>query len=128
MVASSTRSTGRPSQRCSGAGFEVDERLATIGIATCNTIVIFHISSTSYGMSTAKLIASKQQICGPVARGNEDGNMNGTIESDHTVVVDESVTPNTLRFSAVFNVAVSFIDRQDRKSTRLNSSHLGISY
>ena len=37
--------------------------------------------------------------------------MNGTIQNDHTVVVDESVTPNTLRFSAVFNVAVSFIDR-----------------
>ena len=37
--------------------------------------------------------------------------MNGTIESDHTVVVDESVTPNALHFSAVFNVAVSFIDR-----------------
>jgi benzoate-CoA ligase family protein len=46
-----------------------------------------------------------------VARGNEDANMNGTIQNDHTVVVDESVTPNTLRFSAVFNVAVSFIDR-----------------
>ena len=62
-------------------------------------------------MSTAKLINSEQQISRPVARGNEDGNMNGTIESDHTVVVDESVTPNALRFSAVFNVAVSFIDR-----------------
>lgn len=34
-----------------------------------------------------------------------------TIASNHTVVVDESTTPNTLRFSAVFNVAVPFIDR-----------------
>lgn len=34
-----------------------------------------------------------------------------TRESNHTVVVDESVTPNALRFSPIFNVAVSFIDR-----------------
>ena len=46
-----------------------------------------------------------------MARGNEDGNMAEIIESNHTVVVDESITPNTLRFSAVFNVAVPFIDR-----------------
>ena len=46
-----------------------------------------------------------------MGRGNEDGNMAETIESNHTVVVDESITPNALRFSAVFNVAVPFIDR-----------------
>ncbi len=37
--------------------------------------------------------------------------MVGTADRSHTVVVDESVTPNLLRFSPVFNVAVPFIDR-----------------
>jgi benzoate-CoA ligase family protein len=36
------------------------------------------------------------------------------IESDHTVVVDESVTPNALHYSPIFNVAVPFIDRHVR--------------
>jgi benzoate-CoA ligase family protein len=34
-----------------------------------------------------------------------------TNANNHTVVVDESVTPNALRFSPIFNVAVPFIDR-----------------
>ena len=54
---------------------------------------------------------SEQQVGGSTMRGNENGNMAETIESNHTVVVDESITPNALRFSAVFNVAVPFIDR-----------------
>ncbi len=33
------------------------------------------------------------------------------VQSNHTVVVDQSVTPNALHFSPVFNVAVPFIDR-----------------
>lgn len=37
--------------------------------------------------------------------------MDETIMNDHTVLVDESVTPNALHFSPVFNVAVPFIDR-----------------
>jgi benzoate-CoA ligase family protein len=37
--------------------------------------------------------------------------MTKTIEGNHTVMVDESVHPNALRFSPVFNVAVPFIDR-----------------
>jgi benzoate-CoA ligase family protein len=35
----------------------------------------------------------------------------GMSDKSHTVVVDERVTPNALRFSPVFNVAVPFIDR-----------------
>lgn len=34
-----------------------------------------------------------------------------TAHQKHVVVVDESVTPNALRFSEIFNVAVPFIDR-----------------
>jgi benzoate-CoA ligase family protein len=37
--------------------------------------------------------------------------MVGMSGNNHTVVVDESVTPNGLQFSPVFNVAVPFIDR-----------------
>lgn len=37
--------------------------------------------------------------------------MVGTAERDHTVTIDENVTPNALHFSANFNVAVPFIDR-----------------
>ncbi len=37
--------------------------------------------------------------------------MVATIDNNHTVVIDESVTPNALRFSPIFNVAVPFIDR-----------------
>jgi len=37
--------------------------------------------------------------------------MAGQMNSAHTVLVDESVTPNALRFSEIFNVAVAFIDR-----------------
>jgi benzoate-CoA ligase family protein len=37
--------------------------------------------------------------------------MVGTAARDHTVAIDESVTPNALHFSANFNVAVPFIDR-----------------
>ncbi len=37
--------------------------------------------------------------------------MVGTAERDHTVFIDESVTPNALHFSANFNVSVPFIDR-----------------
>src|SRR3990172_7802329 len=37
--------------------------------------------------------------------------MSRTIENSHTVAVDESVTPNALCFSPIFNVAVPFIDR-----------------
>jgi benzoate-CoA ligase family protein len=37
--------------------------------------------------------------------------MVGTIDESHLVVVDESVTPNVIRYSPVFNVAVPFIDR-----------------
>ena len=64
-------------------------------------------------MSTTKLIDfnSERQIGGSVMRGDEDGNMAEAIASNHTVVVDESVTPSTIRFSEVFNVAVPFIDR-----------------
>jgi benzoate-CoA ligase family protein len=38
-------------------------------------------------------------------------NMTDTVERDHTVVVDESTLPSTLRFSEIFNVSVPFIDR-----------------
>ena len=34
-----------------------------------------------------------------------------TAERDHTVTIDESVTPNALHYAANFNVAVPFIDR-----------------
>lgn len=34
-----------------------------------------------------------------------------TVMQDHTVVIDESVFPNAIRFAPVFNVAVPFIDR-----------------
>lgn len=37
--------------------------------------------------------------------------MVGTATRDHTVTIDESVTPNVLHFSTNFNVAVPFIDR-----------------
>ena len=37
--------------------------------------------------------------------------MVGTIDARHGVEVDESVTPNAIRYSPVFNVAVAFIDR-----------------
>jgi len=37
--------------------------------------------------------------------------MVGTVAGDHTVIIDQSVTPNALHFSANFNVAVPFIDR-----------------
>jgi benzoate-CoA ligase family protein len=37
--------------------------------------------------------------------------MSGTIKKCHKVVVDESVIPNALRFSPIFNVAVPFIDQ-----------------
>jgi len=33
-----------------------------------------------------------------------------TAQQKHVVVVDESVTPNVLRFSEIFNVVVPFID------------------
>jgi len=48
----------------------------------------------------------------PSGRGrDEDGRMVATTENNHTVVIDETVTPNALRFSPIFNVAVPFIDR-----------------
>lgn len=37
--------------------------------------------------------------------------MGGIVQGNHRVAVDESVTPNALRYSAVFNVAAPFIDR-----------------
>ncbi len=77
----------------------------------CNTVVIFHTSSISHGLSTANLINVRTANAGPVTHGDGDKNMAGTIESNHTVLIDESVTPNALHFSAIFNVAVPFIDR-----------------
>ncbi len=49
------------------------------------------------------------EIRGSTMRRNV--NMTDTVERDHTVVVDESTLPSTLRFSEIFNVAVPFIDR-----------------
>ena len=37
--------------------------------------------------------------------------MVGTVARDHTVIIDQSVTPNAFHFSANFNAAVPFIDR-----------------
>jgi len=58
--------------------------------------------------------------------------MSGTIEKNHKVVVDESVTPNALRFSPTFNVAVPFIDRHviEGRGHRIALRHPGgeISY
>ena len=53
--------------------------------------------------------------------------MVGTIEQSHTVVVDESVTPNALRFSPIFNVAVRFIDQPviDGRGHRIALRHSG---
>jgi benzoate-CoA ligase family protein len=42
---------------------------------------------------------------------NEGDGMVATIDESHVVVVDESVTPNVIRYSPIFNVAVPFIDR-----------------
>ena len=58
-------------------------------------------------------------------RGNVDANMAETIASSHTVVVDESVTPNALRFSDIFNVAVPFIDRHVSEG---HGSHVALRY
>jgi benzoate-CoA ligase family protein len=65
------------------------------------------------GLSTPKCIAEKR----PTERwrgDDEDEQMTKTIVGDHTVVVDDSVTPNALHFSPIFNVAVPFIDRHVR--------------
>ncbi len=53
--------------------------------------------------------------------------MVGTIEQSHTVVVDESVTPNALRYSPIFNVAVRFIDQHviDGRGHRIALRHPG---
>jgi benzoate-CoA ligase family protein len=50
-----------------------------------------------------------------------------TIEKSHTVIVDDSLTPNALRFSPVFNVAVPFIDRPagDGRGDRIALRHPG---
>jgi len=53
--------------------------------------------------------------------------MVGTIAQDHTVVIDENVTPNALHFSAIFNVAVPFIDRHlnEGRGHRIALRHSG---
>lgn len=53
--------------------------------------------------------------------------MLGTISRDHTVNIDESVTPNAIRFSPVFNVAVAFIDRhlEEGRGQRIALRHPG---
>ena len=50
-----------------------------------------------------------------------------TAERDHTVVIDESVVPNALNFSANFNVAVPFIDRHldEGRGQRMALRHQG---
>jgi benzoate-CoA ligase family protein len=52
--------------------------------------------------------------------------MVGTAERDHTVTIDESVTPNAIHFSANFNVAVPFIDRHvtDGRGHRIALRHI----
>lgn len=71
------------------------------------------MSSTIQGMSTTKLTGRMQRsLC---VGDSEEGNMAGTSESAHTVVVDKSNVPNAIHFSAVFNVAVPFIDRHVRE-------------
>ena len=53
--------------------------------------------------------------------------MVGISDNSHMVVVDESVTPNALRFSPVFNVAVPFIDRHvsEGRGNRVALRHPG---
>jgi benzoate-CoA ligase family protein len=53
--------------------------------------------------------------------------MVGTAARDHTVTIDESVTPNALHYSANFNVAVPFIDRhvERGRGQRIALRHLG---
>ena len=53
--------------------------------------------------------------------------MVGTAARDHTVAIDESVTPNALHFSANFNVAVPFIDRHldEGRGQRIALRHSG---
>jgi benzoate-CoA ligase family protein len=53
--------------------------------------------------------------------------MVGTAARDHTVAIDESVTPNVLHFSANFNVAVPFIDRHldEGRGHRIALRHSG---
>ena len=48
-------------------------------------------------------------------------------DNNHMVVVDESVTPNALRFSPVFNVAAPFIDRHivEGRGNRVALRHAG---
>lgn len=53
--------------------------------------------------------------------------MVGTAERDHTVTIDEGVTPNALRYAANFNVAVPFIDRHvaEGRGHRIALRHSG---
>jgi benzoate-CoA ligase family protein len=53
--------------------------------------------------------------------------MVGTAERDHTVTIDESVTPNALHFSPNFNVAIPFIDRHlaEGRGDRIALRHPG---
>jgi benzoate-CoA ligase family protein len=53
--------------------------------------------------------------------------MVGTAARDHTVTIDESVTPNALHYSANFNVAVPFIDRhiEEGRGRRIALRHPG---
>jgi benzoate-CoA ligase family protein len=53
--------------------------------------------------------------------------MIGTAERDHTVTIDEGVTPNALRYAANFNVAVPFIDRHvaEGRGHRIALRHSG---
>ena len=53
--------------------------------------------------------------------------MVGTAEQDHTVTIDEGVTPNALRYAANFNVAVPFIDRHvaEGRGHRIALRHSG---
>jgi benzoate-CoA ligase family protein len=53
--------------------------------------------------------------------------MVGTAARDHTVTIDESVTPNALHYSGNFNVAVPFIDRhvERGRGQRIALRHLG---
>lgn len=53
--------------------------------------------------------------------------MPGSTDQHHAIVVDETVTPNVLRFSPVFNVAVAFIDRHvaEGRGDRIALRHPG---
>ena len=53
--------------------------------------------------------------------------MVGTAQRDHTVTIDESVTPNALHYAANFNVAVPFIDHHvaEGRGHRIALRHSG---